>query len=288
MKKFNVFTGIDVSKSTLDFCIIDAKANVLIQGKTENNSQGIKLLLNHFKKLKVSLNEVLFSFENTGVYSMPLNIFLSERKCDFAEIPALEIKKSKGITRGKSDKTDAKDIALYGLRNLDKISLSSAPQIEILQLKFLFAEREKVIEAIKTFDSTNEAEGFLPNSVFKIVNPINRKILAHLKKALKSIEEKINKIIEQNEKLKQQKALLKTIPGIGDVTALYFLLATKGFSVFKDWRKFACYSGIAPFEYSSGSSVRARTKVNPNSAIEKKEYFSILISNCVAVEKNKR
>ena len=27
---------------------------------------------------------------------------------------------------------------------------------------------------------------------------------------------------------------------------------------------------------------------NPNSAIEKKEYFSILISNCVAVEKNKR
>ena len=30
------------------------------------------------------------------------------------------------------------------------------------------------------------------------------------------------------------------------------------------------------------------TTLNPNSAIEKKEYFSILISNCVAVEKNKR
>ena len=30
------------------------------------------------------------------------------------------------------------------------------------------------------------------------------------------------------------------------------------------------------------------TILNPNSAIEKKEYFSILISNCVAVEKNKR
>ena len=29
-------------------------------------------------------------------------------------------------------------------------------------------------------------------------------------------------------------------------------------------------------------------EINPNSAIEKKEYFSILISNCVAVEKNKR
>ena len=32
----------------------------------------------------------------------------------------------------------------------------------------------------------------------------------------------------------------------------------------------------------------AKFLLNPNSAIEKKEYFSILISNCVAVEKNKR
>ena len=33
---------------------------------------------------------------------------------------------------------------------------------------------------------------------------------------------------------------------------------------------------------------RMKNDINPNSAIEKKEYFSILISNCVAVEKNKR
>ena len=34
--------------------------------------------------------------------------------------------------------------------------------------------------------------------------------------------------------------------------------------------------------------LRSEFFINPNSAIEKKEYFSILISNCVAVEKNKR
>ena len=33
---------------------------------------------------------------------------------------------------------------------------------------------------------------------------------------------------------------------------------------------------------------KSYSSFNPNSAIEKKEYFSILISNCVAVEKNKR
>ena len=34
--------------------------------------------------------------------------------------------------------------------------------------------------------------------------------------------------------------------------------------------------------------IKPEVELNPNSAIEKKEYFSILISNCVAVEKNKR
>ena len=45
------------------------------------------------------------------------------------------------------------------------------------------------------------------------------------------------------------------------------------------------------FRYLSNSKLKGmieRSVFNPNSAIEKKEYFSILISNCVAVEKNKR
>lgn len=62
--------------------------------------------------------------------------------------------------------------------------------------------------------------------------------------------------------LNRQKNLLMSVPGIGDVTALYLLLATKRFKNFKIWRKFACYSGIVPFEYSSGTSIRGRSKVN--------------------------
>jgi transposase len=53
-----------------------------------------------------------------------------------------------------------------------------------------------------------------------------------------------------------------SVPGIGDVRALYLLLATKGFKNFKNWRKFACYCGIVPFEYSSETSIRGRSKVN--------------------------
>ena len=50
-------------------------------------------------------------------------------------------------------------------------------------------------------------------------------------------------------------------------------------------------AGVYTNLFVSGKDIEplvSNPKINPNSAIEKKEYFSILISNCVAVEKNKR
>lgn len=39
------------------------------------------------------------------------------------------------------------------------------------------------------------------------------------------------------------------------------MIHTHGFSIMNDARKLACYCGVAPFEYSSGSSIRRKTKV---------------------------
>jgi transposase len=37
---------------------------------------------------------------------------------------------------------------------------------------------------------------------------------------------------------------------------------TNCFLNFKNWRKFASYSGTAPFPYSSGTSIKGKNKVN--------------------------
>ena len=37
---------------------------------------------------------------------------------------------------------------------------------------------------------------------------------------------------------------------------------TKGFTAFDNARKLACYAGVAPFPYQSGTSIKGRTKVN--------------------------
>jgi transposase len=61
--------------------------------------------------------------------------------------------------------------------------------------------------------------------------------------------------------------LATSVTGIGLQTAAYLLVHTQGFKNFDNWRQLAarrsdCFAGTAPFEYTSGSSVRGRSKLS--------------------------
>lgn len=263
MKSYLFYVGIDISKLKLEVVLIEnVSTNKSEHFIVDNTTKGIKLMLSHLKKKKIELEKTLFCFENTGVYTYPLSINLSQFELDYWIVPAIEIKRSKGISRGKNDKTDAKDIAWYSIRNIDKLKLSSIAEKEIQQLKLLFTEREKVMKTLLIFGTTKENKDFITNDIFKVVAIINLKTIKHLKISLKELETKMKEIIKNNSELKQQFDLIKSVPGVGQQSALYFIIATKGFKAFDNSRKFACYSGTAPFEYSSGSSVRGGTKVS--------------------------
>lgn len=263
MKNYLFYVGIDISKSKLDVVILEKQTpNVSNHFIVENNLKGIKAILKTLIKQKIDLTTVLFCCENTGVYTFPLSSYLSESTLDLWVVPAIEIKRSKGISRGKNDKSDAKDIALYSIRNIDKLKLSTLPETAIQQLKLLYTEREKVMKSFKLFEATKENIDFMPKQVYKSIVVINNKTVKFLKATLRVIEKEMKEIISAQIELKKQFELIKTVPGIGDKTAIYILIATRGFTAFDNARKFACYSGTAPFEYSSGSSIKGRTKVN--------------------------
>jgi transposase len=46
------------------------------------------------------------------------------------------------------------------------------------------------------------------------------------------------------------------------VTAVNLLVYTGGFTQLRNARKLACYCGVTPFEYTSGTSIRGKTKVH--------------------------
>jgi hypothetical protein len=117
----------------------------------------------------------------------------------------------------------------------------------IRQLKLFFTEREKVLKASALFEKTYENKGFISKEVFNAVDSVNKSVINQLKKALKNIEEKMLAVIESDEKLNGQYKLVTSIPGVGMQTAIYLLVATKGFDAFENWRQLACYAGVAPF-----------------------------------------
>lgn len=263
MKNYLFHVGIDISKLKLDVVLVDKTTKTLeVHFVVTNNTKGLKEIVSNLKQREVDLQRTLICFENTGVYTFPLSCFCFENEFDYWIVPAVEIKRSKGITRGKSDKSDAKDIAYYSIRNIDKLQLSSVPEKSIQQLKLLFAEREKIKKSLLLFGSTKENRGYAPLEVYRTVEAQNKKIIKFLKASLTVIDAKMRELVKQQPKLKRQFELIKSIKGVGEKTAIYFIIATKGFEVFASARKLACYAGVAPFEYSSGSSIRGGTKVN--------------------------
>lgn len=261
-KNYQIFVGIDVSKNKLDYCIItDPSAAQHQFGIVANTEKGIKQLISILKKNPISSN-MIFCLENTGVYSMPLCYWAQHFKIDYWVVPALEIKKAKGITRGKNDKADAKDIASYCITHLHLLKLTTLPENDFIELRLLLAEREKLVKAIGMFKMTKESQNFLPKEVLKITFAHNKKTTEVLQKQLSAIEKIIQTLIDNNPTFKEQQKLLVTVPGIGKQTSVNLIVATYAFTAFKNWRKFACYCGVAPFEYSSGSSIRGKTKIS--------------------------
>lgn len=261
MKNYDLFIGIDVSKLKLDITGIDQnnaialKHSIIKNTRVEIKKYFVKTLKNHDKT-------VIVGFENTGVYSALIALVLHELDIDYCQLSSLEMSRSKGISRGKSDKIDALQIAQYLLSHRFKISLSSVTDNDIVEMRLLYTHREKIIKSISQYEREFENKDFLPKELQKELFRSTKSIIKSLKTNLKKIEARLGTIIKGNIALEKNYNLITSIPGIGKQTTIYLLIVTKNFTAFKDARQLACYAGVAPFPYQSGSSINGRTKVN--------------------------
>jgi transposase len=176
---------------------------------------------------------------------------------------ALRIKKSFGIQRGKSDKVDAKRIAEYGMRNFDKLRLWEPTRATVLYIKDLLINRERIDKAINNFIvASNELAEFCPSEELRWLTKINESAIIGLTKSLELNTKKINELMAQDKKIKRLHDLLTSIPQIGTLTALHLICCTKEFRLHTNAKTLACYIGVAPFEHSSGKSIRGKTRVS--------------------------
>jgi transposase len=176
---------------------------------------------------------------------------------------AIQIKRSSGLQRGKSDKIDAQRIALFAFRNQDKARLWTAPRIVIQQLKRLTGVRDRLLIAMAQLTKPlNESKKFDSKKVFDAIKSSCQASVKAIKSDVKKVEKKIIEVLKSDASLKHLFELITSVDGIGTVIACDMILTTNEFKNITDPKKYACYAGVVPFEHTSGSSVRGKTRVS--------------------------
>ena len=256
---YDFILGFDISKLTLDTAICD-QGKVQSQEVIMNEKDAIKHWLHTHG---IDLGKVLICAEQTGLYGAPLIESALELGIDLWLVNPVHLKRSMGLQRGKNDKVDAERIAKFAYRFQDEACIYTPPVEQVKKLKELTIMRSRLLKSIHQFRTPINEMKAMNVDINTTVKNCSKSILATLEKEFAKIEVAIKEVIESTEEGRTMLKQLISVPGIGKVVAPAILLHTEMFTKFTDSRKFACYAGIAPFEHSSGTSVRGKTKVSP-------------------------
>ena len=281
---YSFFMGIDVSKLSLDIALKDVSGQLISSCVIENSLHSLNEFLEEVQS-KVPLNEILFCLEPTGHYSNVAVSVLVEQKCATWLASPVDIQRSIGMTRGKNDKVDAIRIAEYAFRYSDKARLVTLNNIELFQVRELLAQREAfVTDKAKYLAQIKDFKGRVSDGAFESIEQANKAVAQALVDAIVMIEGQIEQLIRSSESLQRQHDLLTTIPGVGKVLAQTFIAATSGFERFNNPRAFACHAGIAPFQYTSGTSIQGRKRVSHRANKRLKSLLHMAALCCIRIK----
>ncbi len=250
----------DVSKKTLD-------CHLFIQQKglapVSNDSKGFKTIKRWLMKELKTTNDLLVVMEYTGIYTYGIERFLEQQQIRFVKRPALDIKRSLGMVRGKSDKVDARFISKYGWMRKEELQPMKALSDTQLELQQLMSHRDKLVADKASYQCK------LKELVAQMGEKVNEKMAASMKfvmevlaQKMKETESAIKELMRSDDPLQTNYELAISVTGIGFATAVHLLIATENFTRFSDVRKLICYCGVAPFEHSSGTSIRGKVRVS--------------------------
>jgi transposase len=258
--------GIDVSKSTLDVClIIDA---LKTHHRFANNAEGIKRMLAMLPKQGASRARVVM--EATGSYSLAPATAAFEAGCVVSVVNprrVLDFARSCG-RRNKTDRVDAELIARFaGAQPLDCWQPLPAEQSVLRDLMRRQADVEAQLRAEKRRLDVAAAVPALRQSLTRAARWLD----AERKRLEKSIQEHLRR----HPGLAEDVARLNAIAGFGEKTSR--LLAAEIPRHFRNARSTASWLGVVPRQFQSGSSVRKASRIGHAApSLRSKLYFAAI------------
>ena len=190
--------------------------------------------------------------EATGAYSTQLAAWLSDAQPGLR--PAIANPKrtadfiqSLGL-RNKTDRLDARALALYGLER--RPAPYEPPSPERAELRALLRYRDALVHE-RIAENNRAAETEHP-----AVRKLQQRRLRQLDRDIAALQERARKLLGQHPALQRDLDLLQTIYGVGFLTAAIILAELGDLRRFKSARQLTAFAGLSPRLQQSGKTRR--------------------------------
>jgi len=270
-KQFIESVGIDVSKLTLDVFLYNKKEH----REFANSAKGF-VAMQKWIRSTLSEGKAIYCFEHTGWYCILLSQFLNDQAMFYCCINPLELKRSMGFRRGKSDKTDSYEIARFAWLRKEELELSVPMPAKLIELQRLMSLREQLVKQSTALMNLDKG---MRVTVMKQTGDIALKIIKHslqqIEVQIKKVEKSMDALIKTEPKMQSNYKLSRSVKGVGRVLAIQMLLHTHNYTRFEEWRQFSAYCGLVPYPYQSGTSINGRRRIHSISDVKMKSLLSM-------------
>jgi transposase len=259
------YLGIDVAKAKLD-CALRQPDGKYKHKVFDNTPKGFAALREWIERHAVPALHVCM--EATGVYWEGVAEDLANQQYAVSVVNPLQVKAfgASRLVRTKTDKVDAKLIAEFCKENQPEAW--KAPTLSEQALRAM----------VLRLDALQEMRTQEGNRLDVARDVVRDEISAHvswLDNEIKKLVRKIRDHIDDDPGLKDKKALLESIPGVGEGTVALLLAFSLDSRRFTSARQVTAYAGLDPRQHESGSSVRGKAHISRfgHSIIRKRLYM---------------
>jgi transposase len=250
----NSVLGVDVSKAWLDVVLL-RDDHVPEVGRFDNTDPGFHSLQHFLKKRK--LKSLHVCLEATGFYGDAVALFLHQAGYTVSVVNPARIK-GYADSRLSRNKTDASDAALIAdFCRTQQPEAWAPPPPEQQELQALVRHLENLTDMRQ--QERNRRQAGIPSQI--VLHTLDEHI-AFLTHQIETVRRQIDDHIERHPHLRQQRDLLTSIPGIGDITASKLLAEIRDIRAFDSAAQLAAFAGLTPRQHTSGSSVRGHTRLS--------------------------
>jgi transposase len=256
----NGYVGIDVSKARLDVFLVR-----VTEGETGDKREGQQFTntLTGYGKLhawlsrRLKAEQVHICMEATGSYSEAAASYLYEQGYRVSVVNPARVKgyAASQMQRNKTDKLDAALLADFCRRQEPVAWTPPAPALR--QLQQMVRHLEDLNNARQQAQNHLEDASLLPALVEHWQAQL-KLLEAHIAQTQQAIRDHL----DQHPDLKQQADLLRSIPGLGDLTIGKLLGECRDIRAFDNVRQLVAFVGLNPRHHVSGTSIHKRPTIS--------------------------